>query len=106
MGHVMMIISGQAQPGARDQLLELFRTHLADRATANDAQPVVIWAADDGDADRFHLVEVYDDPAAVAVSSQADWFWAYMAEAGPLMAGEPAVSTCSPRWMKGVAPTG
>lgn len=102
MGHVMMVISGQARPGQRDAMLELFETHLAERAVANDAQPVVVWATDDGDADRFHLVEIYDDPAALAANSQADWFWTYMAEAGELMASEPTVATCTPRWTKGV----
>lgn len=54
------------------------------------------------DADRFTLVELYNDPYAVAANAQADWFWVYLAEVGPLLVGEPTITTCEPRWANGV----
>jgi hypothetical protein len=32
---------------------------------------------------------------------RAPWFWAYMAEVGPLLAGEPEVTMAAPAWAKG-----
>lgn len=102
MERVMMVISGSAQPGRREDLFGLFLEHLAPRAGADDAQDLVVWSENDGEVDGFTLVEIYNDPAALERNSQADWFWAYMAAAGPLMAGEPTVTMCTPRWAKGV----
>lgn len=33
-------------------------------------------------------------------NAQADWFGAYMAQAGPLLAGMPEMKTGEPRWVK------
>lgn len=102
MPHVMMVINGKAAPGRRDDLYRLFERHLAPRALTDTAQQLVVWAANDGRPDEFTLVEVYNDPAALERNAQAEWFWAYMAEAGPLMDGEPSVAVSSPRWGKGI----
>lgn len=98
----MMVINGQAQAGRRDDVHASFMRHLAERAEANPAQSLVVWAADNDDADRFCLVEFYKNPAQAAENAQADWFWAYMAEVGPLLAGEPTVQNLTPLWTKGV----
>lgn len=103
MPHVMMVIKGKAATGKRDALYGLFEQHLAPRALTDDAQQLVVWAANEGDAEGFTLVEIYSDPTALERNSQAQWFWAYMAEAGPLLDGEPTVAVCSPRWAKGTA---
>lgn len=102
MQRVMMVISGRAAPGRREDLYGLFLEHLAPRADVEPAQPLVVWAANDADADGFTLVEIYNDPATLQRNAEADWFWAYMAAAGPLMASEPTVTTCSPMWVKGI----
>ena len=98
-----MIISGQARPGHRDELFELYAEHLAPRAEANEQQEVVVWCADQQDPDRFHLFEIYADPAALGANAQADWFAAYMRAAMPLLAGEPEVTMAEPRWSTGLA---
>ena len=84
MAKVATILSGRAKPGKRDELFELFQEHLAPRATKNDAQQVVVWMADDADPNGFHLFEIYRDRTAMDANSKADWFWAYMSQAGPL----------------------
>lgn len=98
----MMVISGRARAGRRDEVYASSMRHLAERADANPAQPLVVWAADNGDADRFCLVEFYKNPAQAAENAQAEWFWAHMAEVGPLLADEPTVQNLTPRWTKGV----
>jgi quinol monooxygenase YgiN len=103
MDNVLLIVKSTAQPGARDQVRQLYEDQLAPRALNNAAQQVVIWAADATDPDAFYLVEVYRDRAAMEANAQAPWFWAYMEAAGPLLAGQPEVITASPAWAKGLA---
>ncbi|MEM9132330.1 MAG: antibiotic biosynthesis monooxygenase [Actinomycetota bacterium] len=102
MGELAMIITTKAKPGRRDELFALYRRDLAPRAVDNDGQEVVVWCADEHDPDTFHLFEIYRDMAALGANAQADWFAAYLAEAGPLLAGEPTVTMAAPRWSKGV----
>ncbi len=102
MGQLAMIITTRAQPGRRDDLFDRYQEHLAPRAADNDAQEVVVWCADQQDPDVFHLFEIYRDTAALEANAQASWFAAYLAEVGPLLAGEPQVTMAEPRWSKGV----
>ena len=97
-----MIIRSTAKPGARDELFELYREHLAPRAEANADQEVVVWCADQEDPDRFVLFEIYSGPEALGVNAGADWFADYMQAAMPLLAGEPEVTMATPMWSTGV----
>ena len=101
MASVATIVSGRTKPGKRDELYKLFEQHLAPRATKNDAQKVVVWMADNNDPQAFHLFEIYHDAAAMEANSKADWFWAYMSQAGPLLDGQPEMKLAAPRWTKG-----
>ncbi|MEL7157719.1 MAG: antibiotic biosynthesis monooxygenase [Actinomycetota bacterium] len=102
MGELAMIIKSKAQAGQRDKLYRLYQEHLAPRASDNEAQEVVVWCADQQDEDTFYLFEVYRDMASFGANAQAPWFEAYMATAGPLLAGEPEVGMATPRWSKGL----
>jgi quinol monooxygenase YgiN len=102
MGHVATIVSGTTKAGKRDELFALFKQHLAPRAETNPKQPVVVWLADQADANAFHLFEIYSDPAAMEENSKAEWFWAYISIAAPLLDGQPVMKLASPRWAKGV----
>jgi quinol monooxygenase YgiN len=75
---------------------------MAPRALENDAQRVVVWCDDQQNQDRFHLFEIYSDPAAMGANASAPWFAEYMATAGPLLAGEPTVVMGTIGWSKGV----
>ena len=105
MAQVATIVSGRVKAGKREELYALFQEHLAPRATKNPAQHVVVWVADESDPDVFHLFEVYRDRAAMDQNARADWFWAYMSAAGPLLDGQPTMKLGAPRWTKGVAST-
>ncbi len=102
MGELAMVITTKAQPGKRDELFDLYREILVPRAEENDAQEVVVWAADQHDPDTFYLFEIYADGAAMGANAGAPWFAEYMQKAGPLLAGEPTVGMATPRWSKGV----
>ncbi len=102
MSAVATIISGRTRRGRRDDLAALFQQHLAPRAQANGRQPVVVWIADDADAERFHLFEIYSDSEAMAANARSAWFHEYLRAAAPLLDGMPSTATGAPRWWKGV----
>jgi len=103
VARIATIVSGRTKPGRRDDLYKLFQEHLAPRATNNAAQQVVVWMADEQDSEAFYLFEIYRDPAAMEANSKADWFWAYMSQAGPLLDGQPDMTRATPLWTKGTA---
>ena len=102
MSKIAMIVTSTAAEGKRDELFELYREHLAPRAEANEAQEVVVWCADQHDADKFVLFEIYRDAEALGANAGAAWFADYLAKAMPLLAEEPAVMMADPRWATGL----
>lgn len=102
MDGLVLSVRGRAKSGRREELLALFEEHLAPRAEKNRAQRLVVWSADNDDGDSFELFEVYDDPAAARSNAKQPWFAAYLGAAMPLLDGPPAMSTGTPRWVKGV----
>ena len=102
MSQIALIVTSTTRPGMRDRVFDLYLEHLAPRAEENPAQQVVVWADDQADPDTFHLFEVYEGPEAFQANASAEFFAAYMAEAGPLLAAEPAVRMAAPRWSTGV----
>lgn len=107
MSKQVVLVKTLTQPGQRDAVRQLFERHLAARAHANPAQEVVVWCADDQHPDGFYLFEIYASREAFQANAQAGWqagwFQAYLAEAQPLLAGQPEVVLASPLWAKGVA---
>ena len=102
MGELAMIISTTTQPGERERVRSLYQEVMAPRAEENDAQRVVVWCDDQQHNDRFHLFEIYSDPAAMGANASAPWFAEYMSRVGPLLAGEPTVVMATTGWSKGV----
>lgn len=102
MGELAIIVRSKSKPGRRDDIKSLYDRMMAPQAMENDAQEVVVWCADQHDPDAFFLFEIYRDAAAMGANAQAEWFGEYMAQAGPLLAGEPEVSMATPLWSKGV----
>ncbi|MEM7272733.1 MAG: antibiotic biosynthesis monooxygenase [Actinomycetota bacterium] len=102
MGDLALFISSKAQPGKRDEIYQLYQTIMAPRAEANERQEVVVWCADQHDPDGFHLFEVYTDAEAFGANAQSEFFQEFMQASGPMLAGEPTVAMCSPRWSKGL----
>ena len=99
-GEVALFLTVKTQPGQRDALIDLWDTHLKTRAEQDTVHVDYIFALDMGDPDTVHITEVYTTMAAFEANSQSPWFAAYMAEAGPLLAGEPGFAMATPYWLK------
>ena len=102
MGELAMVVKSKAQPGKRDEIFDLYAEMLVPRAEENDAQEVIVWAADQHDPDAFYLFEIYRNAEAMGANASAPWFADYMQKVGPLLAAEPEVGMATPRWSKGV----
>lgn len=100
MGEVSLFMTIRTQPGQRDELISLWEKHLKDRAAENDAQVRYVIARDLADPDVIRITEVYATQAAFEENSQAPWFADYMAEAGPLIVGQPDFAMATPHWVK------
>lgn len=99
-GEVALFLTIKTQPGERDTLVALWDEHLKTRAADNADHLSYVFALDMADPDTVHITEVYSTQAAFEANSQAPWFSAYMAEVGPLLAGEPGFVMASPHWVK------
>ncbi|MEM8729381.1 MAG: antibiotic biosynthesis monooxygenase [Pseudomonadota bacterium] len=97
---VALFLTIKTQPGQRDALVALWDQHLKSRAAENEAHVSYVFALDMGDPDTVHITEVYSTQAAFQANSSSTWFSAYMAEAGPLLDGEPGFAMASPYWVK------
>ena len=100
MEELAIFMTITTQPGQRDALVALWDTHLKGRAVGNDAQTRYVLALDVANPDVIHISEVYATKDAFEANAQAPWFADYMAEAGPLLAGEPAFHMTVPHWVK------
>jgi quinol monooxygenase YgiN len=64
---------------------------------------LVVFCADDADADTFCLFEMYRDRASQQENGQAPWFFEYLQKVQPLLAGMPEVVMGTPQWAKGTS---
>lgn len=97
---VALFLTIKTQPGQRDQFIALWQKHLKSRAKENESQVRYVIAADVSDPDTVRITEAYASQAAFEANSQAPWFGEYMAEAGPLLAGQPEFHMGKPYWVK------
>ena len=97
---VALFLTIKTHPGKRDALVALWEKHLKARAEENAEQVRYVLALDMADPDTVRISEVYATQAAFEANSQAPWFADYMAEAGPLLAGQPDFSMARPHWVK------
>jgi quinol monooxygenase YgiN len=106
MAKQALLVKTKTQPAKRAEVLQLFQHHLAARTAANEAQELVIWCADDQDADTFYLFEIYRSREAFQANAQAafqaGWFQAYMQAVQPLLLEQPTVTPATPAWAKGI----
>ena len=97
---VALFLTIKTQPGQRDTLVALWDDHLKSRAAESADHVSYVFALDMADPDTVYITEVYTTQAAFQANTQAPWFAEYMAEAGPLLAGEPGFAMASPHWVK------
>ncbi len=103
MSKAVLIIKTKTKPGKREEVRRLFEKHLGPRAQQNPKQELVVWCADDKDADVFYLFEIYSDPSAPQANAQAPWFFEYLQQVQPLISDMSEVMSATPLWAKGIA---
>ncbi|MEM9740990.1 MAG: antibiotic biosynthesis monooxygenase, partial [Pseudomonadota bacterium] len=99
-GEVALFLTIETRAGQREALVGLWDEHLKTRAAEDDVHIDYIFALDMHDPNVVHITEVYTTQAAFQANTQSAWFAGYMAEVGPLLAGEPIFAMASPHWVK------
>lgn len=102
MSQLTIFIKTRCQPGKRDEVFKLWEKHLKPRLMSNPDQIGYSFSYDNYDENVFHLFELYASQEAFQANSQESWFADYMAEAGPLLDGEPEFSMSTPQFTKGM----
>jgi quinol monooxygenase YgiN len=100
MAELALFTTVRTKPGKRDALKALWDVHLKDRAAVNDQQSRYIYAFDAVDENLIRICEVYETRAGFEANAGQDWFTAYMAEAMPLIDGQPEFHMAAPQWVK------
>ena len=100
MADLALFLTIKTQPGKRDEMIALWDKHLRDRAAANASQIGYVIARDMNDENTVRITEIYADKAGFEANAGQPWFADYMAEVGPLLAGEPEFSMGLPHWIK------
>lgn len=100
MAELALFITVRTRSGKRDALKALWESHLKHRAAANGQQSRYVYAFDAADENVIRICEVYETRAGFEANAGQDWFAAYMAEAGPLLDGQPEFHMAEPQWVK------
>ena len=99
-----MVLEVKTKPGKRDQIRAAWDQYLRPQLEDPDsAQSLYLVCEAAGDTDTLLLIEMYDDPSRMEANASAPWFQDYMAEAAPLLDGQPRMILGTPVWAKGVA---
>ena len=96
----MSVLRRRAPSAGAPHRLDVGVARDLDRAAENDDQVRYVFALDMQDPDTVRITEVYGSKAGFEANSQAPWFADYMAEAGPLLAGQPEFHMALPHWIK------
>ena len=103
MSKLAIFIKTRCQSGKRDKVRSLWEKHLQPHSASNTGQEMYIFSYDNHDENVLYLCEIYSSQEAFQEASQQPWFGAYMAEAGPLLDGEPEFGMGTPLFTKGLA---
>lgn len=100
MADVALFMTVRAKPGQRDALRAVWERHLKPRAAANPKQAGYYYCYAREHPDEIRICEYYTDETALEDNAISAFFQDFMAEAAPLMEGEPDVSMADPVWIK------
>lgn len=100
MGEVALFLRIRTKPGRRADMQALWEAHLKPRVAQNPAQPVYCYCLSREHPDDILLFEHYADETVLEDNAQSQFFADFMAEAAPLMAGEPEAALGDPVWIK------
>jgi quinol monooxygenase YgiN len=101
MSNVAVIAKINAQPGKRDELVQVLQGAL-DTAQAEEGTLVYLLHADTADPDVLWMYEVYADDAALGAHTSSDAFKALGPSIAPLLAGRPELTFLAPIGGKGL----
>lgn len=102
MSQITLSVKIKCQPGKRDEVRKIWEERVKPHAIGNENLLFSCYSFANEDPDTIVLFEVLDDAAVLTSLYQEEWFKAYLAAMGPLLAEPPQIFTGAPVWAKGV----
>lgn len=90
----------RTQPGRREDVRDVWMTHMAPAVAGNDDHLVYFYCFDDGDPDVICVFQLYRSAEAAAAFLQRPSYAQYLTEVEPLLAGPPELHAATPEWTK------
>ena len=100
MAQVTLSVKIKCQPGKRDDVKAIWEQHTKPHAASNDKVQFSCYSFAQEDPDTIILFEVLSDSDVLTSLYREEWFKAYLAAMGPLLAGPPEITTGTPVWIK------
>ena len=100
-----LIIRHQTRPGLRDDVREVWETHLAPAVDSNPGHLTYFYCFDNSDPDVISAFQVYDSAESAQRFLETDAYASYVQDVEPLLSGPPQVTPLTPVWSKHAQPT-
>ena len=98
-----LIIRHLARPGQREEVIAIWRRHMAPAIMSNPGHTAYFYCLDNTDPDSLHAFQQYTSVEASEQFLRTSSYAAYLKEVEPLLAGPPEITALTPVWSKHAA---
>ena len=95
-----VLIRHKTLPGKRDEVLKVWKEHMAPAIAANPGHVSYSYCFDDGDPDSIYAFQQYVSAEASREFLKTASYAAYLKDVEPLLSGPPQVTALTPMWTK------
>ena len=99
-----LIIRHRTKPGRRDDVIAIWRRHMAPAIMANPGHTAYVYCLDNSDPDSLYAFQQYASIEASEQFLRTSSYAAYLNDVEPLLAGPPQITALTPVWSKDAAP--
>ena len=101
MPPIAILIHHKTQPGKKDEVLRVWKKHMAPAVAVNPGHVSYSYCFDNGDPDSIYAFQRYVSVEASQEFLKTESYAAYLKDVEPLLSGPPQVTTLTPMWTKG-----
>ena len=99
-----LIIRHRTKPGRREEVIAVWRRHMAPAIMSNPGHTAYFYCLDNADPDSLYAFQQYASIEASEQFLRTSSYAAYLKEVEPLLAGPPQITALTPVWSKDAAP--
>ena len=98
-----LIIRHKTRPGQREEVIAIWRRHMAPAIMSNPGHTAYFYCLDNSDPDSLYAFQQYASIEASEEFLRTSSYAAYLKEVEPLLAGPPQITALTPVWSKHTA---